>query len=139
MDCEEERTPTYDNVNQGYLCPCHKHGFKYRKPTYVYLIVHPAEGALKVGVTQAPRSRRKGLKKYGFDLESMELFLFPTGALALDVEGAVLASWRVDGIPEALPSSIIGYTETAALSQVCVNEVRNLIQSHLEGALDAAA
>ena len=131
MDCGETRSPSYDNVKQGMKCPCHSTGFSLVKPTEVYLIAHAGFNALKVGVSQAIRTRVKPYRREGFDIRSMHRFDAGSGRNALRVEEEVIATWRVNGFPGALPSTIVGYTESVSLLQVPLCDATRFLTERL--------
>jgi hypothetical protein len=132
--CGEHVTPTYDNVKAGVggCRPCGRYGLDWDGPAMVYVLVHHAHLALKVGVAKARPSpgtaSRVDLLCKRFGWVPYARVLVPTGQLAYRIERAVLRGWRQElHLPPHLRrEDSEGHTETVSLD--AVSEERALRQ-----------
>lgn len=113
--CGREVTPCLASIKAGNgPCKyCAPRGFDPRKEGFVYLLLHPALGAVKVGITETSGFRLKVHARYGWQTVAA---VRVSGELAVKIEKTVLAGWRTDlGLPRYLGKNEMpqgGWTET---------------------------
>ena len=83
----------------------------------VYLVAHADLNALKVGIA-AGQSRLQEHQRDGW--ETVRVWDMRDGAVAYEVEQAVLAGWRAADYPPALEAGWPGYTETVSMAFVSI-------------------
>ena len=127
LTCERVVTPTYANVSKGRRCRfCSPRGLDLTAPGLVYLLSHPTQFALKVGVTSgaAKADRVEQHTRNGWTL--VRLWNVPTGDDAETIEEAVLRWWRLSlGAPPAIHREHMpqgGCSETASLLWVDLDD-----------------
>ena len=110
------------SVARGSGCGvCGTSGFRSELPSWLYLVRHDGELALKIGITNNPRNRiDRGHAARGW--RSVRLWRVD-GAVAQAIERAIIRGWREAGLPVSLPTHTDGYTETVSLMSVEVDDV----------------
>lgn len=137
LNCDREVTPTYTNVaSGGGGCKfCSDSSYDYDATGIVYLLRHPDFYALKIGIstTSARTNRVREHQRSGWEL--VKLWETTSGLDAELIESAVLSWWRRDkGAPPALDRAMMpsgGYTETASMVHVEVNETVSRVEAML--------
>ena len=140
LRCGREVTTSQNTVRSGGGCRfCNVAGFQYDAPATIYLLQSSDFFCLKLGVTTtAARSDRiEQHSRRGWAL--VKTWEVGTGDEAISVEDSVLAWWRdVLGAPPALVKSQMpqgGWTETAALIHVDIDETVERIQAEVDSLL----
>ena len=130
----EELRKLYPNGCEEDVCPNCESSYNSEMPSKVYLIEHSEFHAFKVGVMNIGTDRLASHKARGWSL--YDNWGFDNGEQALNVETKTLR-WlrgekRVDPFlfPKDMPQS--GFSETASLAHISLDEVRIFIQSAAE-------
>ena len=138
LTCGEHVRPTYANVayrGQGGCVYCAATGIDYAAPGIVYLLVEPAFGAVKVGITTTATTADRIEAHVAEGWQLVEAWNVPTGADAHDIEQTELAYWRdvLDAdrkgwmLAADMPRG--GHTETASTALVDVEAARSRIEA----------
>ena len=144
VTCNRESRPQYASIRTGGGCRfCSTGGLDYTAPGIIYLMQHPELFCLKVGVstTTAKEVRVDTHTKTGWVI--IQAWDTPTGDDAEQVEQQVLAWWRNElGAPAALTKAEMpagGYTETAALIHVDIDDTINRVNQLVSQLEDPAS
>ena len=137
LPCGRTVTPTYSNISQGGggCKACSDSSFAYEAPGIIYLMLNEPFASIKVGITteKARTDRIRDHQRGGWTL--IEKWGTPSGLDAEIIESAILAWWRKElGAPIAMKSNDMpsgGFTETAALIHVDVQETKKRIEHFL--------
>jgi hypothetical protein len=137
ISCGRTVTPTFTSVAQGGggCRACSDSSFAYESPGIVYFMYHEGFASVKIGISteKARTDRIRDHIRGGWTL--IEKWSTQTGFDAEIIENAILNWWRVElGAPIALkredmPSG--GFTETAALLHVDIDETRQRVEHYL--------
>lgn len=126
LRCGAEVRPTYRNVKYGsHGCVyCAARGIAPAAAALVYLVIHEAFDAIKVGIAIVGSGRVESHQALGWEVHRVWDGL--RGDQARSVEREVLRWWRRDlGLPFGVPTDLMpqaGYTETASLHRVSVDD-----------------
>ena len=141
QECEREVAPSYSNVRKrGRGCRyCAPIGFAYAAPGLVYLLHNPSYAVLKVGKTTQATIRNRVSDHLARGWVLVGTWATESGDAATIVEARVLAWWRQDlGAPAALLREDMpqgGWTETAALVHVDIDDTVERIQAEVDALL----
>jgi len=106
----------------GSGCPaCARSGFRSTLPAYLYLLRFPAEGAVKVGISNYLVQRLTQHAVHGRPVEVAHVVGPCNGSLAAAAESIIVDGWRSAGIPTGLTGP--GETESAPLACVDIQAV----------------
>ncbi len=140
--CGKEVTPSYATIQQGNggCKACADIGIDYTAPAILYLMRSDSFFSLKIGITatNSVADRLAHHRRLGWEVEST--WQARDGFLAEEIEQKIIKYWRkILGAPpsvrkEDMPQG--GYTETASLLYVEIEETQSLVESMLEEALD---
>jgi len=132
MGCGRRVTPKYNTIQQGGggCRYCSEGGYWRDGPSkaLVYLLVHEDLQAIKVGVMREHTLRLDQHRRYGWAV--IETWDNLTPESAFSAEQAVIAIWRAEGIPDAVPAELMpqgGSSETAPLDLVDLARARDTI------------
>lgn len=149
--CLRESAPSYSGVRAGHGCRyCADYGFDFSSPAVLYVLLHPAWQAIKIGICGADRTRLIQHGRQGWQLVTDAsgrdaVWDVPDGMTAWTVEQAVLNLWRSELSPDpAIPKIAMpqgGYTETIHASYVDLEQLVDQIEARLaeRSALSARA
>lgn len=137
IKCGNVVTPSYATIQQGNggCRACAENGIDYTAPAILYLLISEYNFSLKVGITStnSVTDRIAQHLRRGWDV--VATWTVRDGFLAEDVEQALIRFWRHDrGAPASVPKEAMpqgGYTETASLLHVDIDESSMIIESML--------
>ena len=116
--CGRDVHPRYGNVVKGQggcvYCAAGRR-FDPGAPAWLYLLAHQEFRAWQVGITGRLEKRLAAHARAGWHL--VELYVFDRGISAMRAEAEVIAAWRRQGFPDAVPRAAMpqgGHTETVA-------------------------
>ncbi len=132
--CGNVVTPSLSTIQQGGggCKSCAEHGIDYDSPALLYLLIHPAHFSVKIGITGTTSiSDRIGShQRRGWEL--IQTWQVVSGFVAEEMETQVIDYWRdVLGAPASVHRDEMpqgGWTETASLLFVDVDDTRRLVQ-----------
>ena len=131
--CGRDSKPTYSKIRSGRGCRfCAIRGLDFSVPGVVYLVVHNAYFAVKIGVTTgAAEDRLITHRREGW--VGHQQWHVPSGDAAIEIERSVLEWWRNElHAPQALTREQMprgGWTETASLRWVDLAETASRIDA----------
>ncbi|MCJ0868123.1 GIY-YIG nuclease family protein [Streptomyces sp. AP-93] len=135
LRCEREVSPRLNSIRngQGGCRECFPGGFQHGKPGLVYVLMHYAFGAVKVGITGTATSRLADFRSIGWTV--VRTYPFEVGGEAYGVEQSVHAHLRDDRglIPfltaEQMPYG--GWTETYDARLVSALELMSIVEAEI--------
>ena len=137
LKCGRTVMPCYSTIQRGGGgCRwCANSGFKSGEDAVVYLITHPAIGAVKIGITDTEGSRVNKHRKRGWEVLAT---VNVPGQVALAIEAEILNWWRVDlGLGPYLSRQEMpqgGWTETVDSMEIDVaSTIRRITTLALAG------
>ena len=135
--CGNEVNPHYSTIQSGGLgCGYCAHGSFAGVKTVIYVVVHLEFDAIKVGIARSGSPRIKRLGVRGWELVAS--WTVHDGADALAIEEAIHRWWRDEldapnGLSQAEMGSLGGYTETAPLWAIDLDETIARIEQAIAG------
>ena len=127
-DCRQEIWPSLDSIKHagtGACLYCGAFGIKPDDDAMVYLMVHPALNAAKIGIAKVGSRRIALHESTGWQTHTT---VFMSGRQARSVERRVLSPWSSLGLPYGVQPSAMpyaGYTETVSLSARALEEIKD--------------
>ena len=140
--CGNHVSPSYTTIKNGFggCRHCAKHGFKYSKPAYLYLITKPEFNSHKIGIANPAKIKKSDrLHRYQFHgWQVYKIWDFKNGKTAELVENNVLVELRVKRkIPIHLSkkemSGQSGHTETVSAESITLLELEKIIKKEIKG------
>ena len=139
--CGNEVTPSYATIQQGNggCRTCAESGIDYTAPAILYLLKSEVFFSLKIGITATNSISDRLSQHTRRDWSVVTTWQVTDGFLAEAIEQKLIRYWRkILGAPpsvrkEDMPQG--GYTETASLLHVEIDEAKSLITSMLEESL----
>ena len=130
LNCGHEWEVRPNHLDQGRGCGACYYD---QGPTYVYFMEHDGFDAFKVGATAVEHKQKDGRIRKDKRIRELEYagweyiykVRYETRAAALEVEKAIIDSWRERGFPAALTEDQIrtGCLETVSRQSVKVHEI----------------
>jgi hypothetical protein len=135
--CGNEASPSYTTIKNGFggCKHCAKHGFKYSKPAYLYLITKPELNCYKIGIANPAKIKKSDrLHRYQFHgWQIYKIWDFKDGKTAELIENKVLMELRVERripiyLSKAEMSGQGGHTETMSADSITLLELEKIIK-----------
>jgi hypothetical protein len=139
--CGNEASPSYTTIKNGFggCRYCAKHGFKYSKPAYLYLITKPELNCHKIGIANPAKIKKSDrLHRYRFHgWQIYKVWDFKDGKTVELIENKVLIELRVERripiyLSKAEMSGQGGHTETMSADTITLLELEKIIEKALK-------
>ncbi len=135
--CGNIVTPSYSTIKSGDggCKTCADSGIDYTAPAILYLLTHSEYFSVKIGITATNSTNDRIAQHIRRGWELNKSWQVVDGFTAEDIEGKVIKYWRDElGAPASVSRDDMpqgGWTETASLLFVELDEVEMLVESAL--------